>query len=267
MLRDLRDGFARGWSSIVLCGTGWAMLVGGTRLGQGSDELAGVVLGLGTLLVTLGALHHRGFRGGAGPQGVNVEVPPDPAAATTARLAELQSTPAEGLAEDEADDGTRWYLAEEILTTEVLRPRHPSINDCRGQVWLHDPEIDALVGILHPGHDGEMSPFEPGQGAVGRAWEEGRYVAAAGPDVTNSSEFKLTREQQARYADLTAAAAMPVTNTAGRRIAVLSMSSASPDTRLTTDEGIDGLAFLSEVVARVLVDLLKWFDDGYDEHP
>jgi hypothetical protein len=243
------------------------MLVGAVRLEQESDELAGAVFALATLLVVLGALHHRGLRGGAGPQGVNVEVPPDPAAATTARLAELERPPPEGLADDEADDGTRLYLADEILKAEVLQPRQPNLDDCRGQVWLYDPDLKSLVGILEPGHDGKMSPFEPGQGAVGRAWKEGRYIVAAGEDVTNDKAFNLSAAQRERYRDLTAAAAMPVTNAAGRQMAVLSMSSTNPETRLTTDEGIDAMAFLSEVVARVLIDLLKWFDDRYDEEP
>jgi hypothetical protein len=267
MLPRLWDWLARQWSSLVLCGTGWAMLIGAVRFDRESDALAGFVFALGTLVVLLGALHHRGLRGGAGPQGVNVDVPPDPTAATTARLAELDTPPREGLAEDEADDGTRWYLADEILTAEVLHPRHPSINDCRGQVWLYDPDVDALVGILEPGHDGRMSPFKPGQGVVGRAWKEGRYVIAAGSDVANNKTFNLSPVQQARYADLAAAAAMPVTNAVGRQIAVLSMSSTHPDTRLTADDGIDAMAFLSAVVSRVLVDLLKWFDDRYDEQP
>jgi hypothetical protein len=248
----------RQWSSVVLVGTGWTVLVGAARLDQDSDELAGISLAVGALLVVIGALHHRGLSGSAGP--LNVSVPPDPSGEITKRIAERPDQPtAEELADDETDDAARYLLGERSLRDMVLRPAEP-LSDCRGQVWLFDDDLHVLYGILEPGHPGDVT-FAPGEGAVGRSWVEGQYVIAEGEDVV-SPEFGLDAEKIARYADLTAAAAVSVFNAAGRRIAVLSMSSRSSATQLGSAGALEHMVFLSEVTARVLVDLFKWFDDG-----
>jgi hypothetical protein len=255
----VRAWAARQWVSIVLIGTGWALMIGAVRLDQASDELATATLALGALLVALGCLHHRGFKGTAGPQGLKVDVPPAPDPAT-ARLAELPAVPADALSEDEADEGALFLIGMTTLTTRVLHPLAP-LDDCRGQVWLFDSNAEALTGILEPGHEGTVS-FEIGQGAVGRAWAENIYVLASGEAVINDPSFRLTEQHRDRFSNLTAAAAMPVTNAAGDLIAVVSLSSTSQETLLETEVGLEFMIFASELVARVLVDIFKWFDDA-----
>lgn len=248
----------RQWSSIILTGTGWTVLVGAARLEQASDELAAVSIATGALLVVLGALHHRGLSGGAGA--LTVSVPPDPSGEITKRIAERVSQPtADDLADDETDDAARYLLGERALAEMVLRPR-PPLDDCRGQVWLLSEQEGVLFGILEPGHPGHVT-FAPGEGAVGRCWVEEAYVIAEG-DAVVSTDMGLDAEKIARYADVTAAAAVPVFNAVGAKIAVLSMSTRAPQTHLGSRAGIEHMVFLAEVTARVLVDLFKWFDDG-----
>lgn len=263
MLSSLWPWISRQWASVVLVGTGWSVLVGAVRLEQASDALAGGSIAIGSLLVVLGALHHRGMRGGAGP--LNVSVPPEPAGETTKRIAERSRQPTpEELADDETDDAARYLLGERALEQFVLTPA-PPLNDCRGQVWLFDDNKEILYGILEPGHPGNVT-FAPGEGAVGRSWVEEAYVIAEGEAVV-SRDLGLDAAKIDRYADVTAAAAVPVFNAGGEKLAVLSMSSQDPDTQLGSEEGLQHLLFLAEVTARVLVDLFKWFDEGIVQDP
>ena len=242
----------------MLLGTGWLMLGGGVRFEQASDELAGVTFGLGTLLVILGALHHRGLTAGGG--GVTASVPPEPSGDVTKRLASREKLPtADELGDDETDEATSYWLGEDILERYVLAPDDP-IADCRGQVWQYDSESGVLYGMLQPGHPGVVT-FVPGEGAVGLCWERQEYVIAEGDDVV-SADFGLDATKAARYADVTAVAAVPITSASGRMIGVLSMSSRDPATRLASDDALQHMIFLAEIAARVLVDLFKWFNDG-----
>ena len=77
--------------------------------------------------------------------------------------------------------------------------------------------------------------------------------------------FGLTDEQMRRYRDVTVVASVPVTNAAGRLIGVVSGSSTSDTSALATSDGLEAQIFLAQAAARVLVDLLKWFSDGYDD--
>jgi hypothetical protein len=99
-----------------------------------------------------------------------------------------------------------------------------------------------------------------GTGAVGEAWQRAEYVLARGEEVSDAT-FGLTPDQQARYQSLAVVAAMPVTNAAGEVIAVLAGSSTDPDSPLTGPEGFDAHLLVAQEVARVLIDLLKWFTD------
>ncbi|MDQ4134437.1 MAG: hypothetical protein M3179_14835 [Actinomycetota bacterium] len=58
---------------------------------------------------------------------------------------------------------------------------------------------------------------------------------------------------------------MPVANASGRVLAVLSAASSDPASALRNDTGMEALVAVADAVARVLVDLLKWFTDEYDE--
>jgi len=132
------------------------------------------------------------------------------------------------------------------------------------QLYLHDEERELLLPILPPGHLGISPGFAPGQGATGVAWQTEEYVVAEGSAVADDI-FGLSPEQKERYRDLAAVAAMPVTNTAGRVIGVLSAASRDSGGALLSGLGFEQHVFLAEAAARILIDLLKWFDDTYDE--
>ncbi len=59
------------------------------------------------------------------------------------------------------------------------------------------------------------------------------HRAAAHDDI-----FALEANRQSRYADLAVVAAVPVINASARQIAVLSASSADPESGLATSEGL-----------------------------
>jgi len=207
----------------------------------------------GVFLIAAGALHHRGFHGSAGPTGVEMAVPADP----TIDYAERETQPSpQAIRDDETDDVARWYLAQRLLDDLAL-PEAP-FDDWRVQVWLIDAE-GVLGGIHSPDRQGG-STFEVGQGAVGQAWEKHEYVIAEGEAVRDAT-FGLSEEQQRRYADLAVAAAIPIDNAAGRMIGVLSAASREPCSSLSRPDGFEHLVFLSQVAARIMVDVLKWFPD------
>lgn len=154
-------------------------------------------------------------------------------------------------------------LASQLFEDLLIEPTG-ALAGCTMQLYLYDEERALLLPILTPGHAGPSPGFAAGQGATGLAWDSGEYVVAEGSAVADDT-FHLSSEQKERYRDLAAVAAMPVTNTAGRVIAVLSGAARDPDGGLLTDAGFERHVFLAEAVARILVDLLKWFDDTYDE--
>lgn len=259
--RRVFEVIRRQWTSIVLTGSGWGLWIGAARLEPSSDELAGGCIAAGTILVLVGALHHRGLKAAWSGASGSVELPPAPPAdgGTTLELARSDELPGpDDIGDDQADDVVRYFLGQHILETFVLHPDAP-LAGCRGQVWLHDLAADNLYPILTPGHDG-YEFFQVGQGAVGKAWATGRFFIAEGDAVSDAS-FGLTAAQQARYADLTAAAALPITASDGRLIGVLSMSTRAPDTRLGTAEGLEQMVLLAEMAARVLVNLFQWYPD------
>ena len=99
---------------------------------------------------------------------------------------------------------------------------------------------------------------------MGEAWASGDFVVATGAKVWDDT-FRMTAEHRLRYGDVAVAASVPVTNAAGKVIGVVSGSSQNETSALGTPEGLDIQIFLAEATALILVDLLKWFSDGYDE--
>lgn len=59
-------------------------------------------------------------------------------------------------------------------------------------------------------------------------------------------------------------AAMPVVNAQNQVIAVLAASTIDDAHALAGQEAFDDLVVRGQLVARVMVDVLKWFDDDYD---
>lgn len=252
-----RRWLRRHWSSSVLVPLGLALMVAAMYQSKG-HEFASTALVTGSVLVAIGTLHHKVVRAKL-PGGAEVELKEEARSVTSRIGVEREPPPPESIGPDEEDDATRWVLASRLFEDLLLRPSGPLVG-CTLQLYLYDEERDLLLPILTPGHPGPSLGFVPGQGATGMAWARGECVIAQGPAVADNT-FHLSPEQKERYQDLAAVAAMPVKNGAGRVIAVLAAASTAPDRALLTDEGFEYHVFLAEAVARILVDLLKWFDD------
>ena len=257
----------RGWPDPMLpVGIGLILLsVPFAVLGDRDVATAGFLLS-GVFLLVVHRFGSRLVKGkvGVGSAAVEFELAQEARDVTTslASAPETALSPIE-IGEDEEDDATRWLLADLLFEQLFLAPGDP-VADCRFQLYLHDPDQGLLLPILRPGHPGPSPGFAPDQGTVGQAWATGEYVVATGPAVSDDT-FGLTDEQKRRYGDVTVVASVPVTNAAGRLIGVVSGSSTSDTSALATPEGLDAQIFLAQAAARVLVDLLKWFSDGYDD--
>jgi hypothetical protein len=250
---------ARRWTahnggSVVLVVLG-AGLLGGSFVHGDDPAFALGLLVFGSGLVTVGVVL---------PRLRNAEVGP----ATGFKLTlDEQREVSTGLAQ--AGDGapvpvdhvlaaTRLVLASEVLG-RLLVPTRGELADGWFHLYLFDEQQDLLL----PAFEGRPSPsrgWKPGAGAVGEAWTSGEYVLVRGAEVSDDT-YGLTVDQQHRARNLAMVAAMPVTNAGGEVIAVLSGSSVDPDSSIGTAEGFDAHLLMAQKVARVLVDLLRWFAD------
>lgn len=241
--------------SLLLAGAGLALLVASLLQGRGRDAFAVALLACGTGLVVLATVLPRLVDAEVSPTtGLKLSLASDREAST--RLA-AAATPADVRA-GEAVVATRVLLASQTME-RLLDPRQGPLAGAVFHLYLFDEEADLLL----PAFEGEPTPhrgWRIGTGAVGEAYAQGEYVVARGEEVSDDT-FGLTPDQQARYAALAVVAAMPVTNARGDVIAVLAGSSTDPDSLLTSPEGFDAHLLAAQEVARVLVDLLRWFAD------
>ena len=153
---------------------------------------------------------------------------------------------------------TRVVLASETLGW-LMAPQCGPLAGASFHLYLFDEQRDLLL----PAFEGTASSsrgWKVGTGAVGEAWVTGEYVLVRGPEVSDAT-YGLTPAQQRRARDLAVVAAMPVSNARDEVIAVLAGSSVDPESPLATAEGFDAHLLLAQEVARVLVDLLRWFSD------
>ncbi|HEX2046691.1 MAG TPA: hypothetical protein VHF27_02945 [Acidimicrobiales bacterium] len=241
--------------SVVLVLLGAVLLVASLFQSDGNDVYAVGLLVFGSGLVVLGVVL---------PRLLNAEV--GPATGFKLTLAEERAV-STGLAESDAVDkvetsqvvaATRVVLASEVLG-RLLAPENGPLAGASFHLYLFDEQRDLLL----PAFEGRPSPsrgWKVGTGAVGEAWASGEYVLVRGPEVSDDT-YGLTPAQQRRARDLAVVAAMPVTNASDEVIAVLAGSSVDPDSRLGTAEAFDAQLLVAQEVARVLVDLLRWFAD------
>lgn len=242
-------------SSLVLAGIGLVLLISSLFQGPGRDVFAIGLLVFGTSLVVLGVVLPRLQNAEVGPAtGLKLSLSAE--RETSTRLAESDGV--EEVETDEVVAATRVVLASELLD-RLLAPDAGPLADASLHLYLFDEERDLLL----PAFEGRPSfsrGWRVGRGAVGEAWASGEYVLARGPEVSDET-YGLTPSQQERYRVLSVVAAMPVTNAGGEVVAVLAGSSSDPDSPVGTAEGFDAHLLLAQKVARVLVDLLKWFAD------
>ena len=268
---DFRPFVRRYWPSITLAATGTASFAAGLAQQVGRETFAGELVFLGVGSLVLSAFAPRIVNWEIGPRGVKAAMSP-----LEVDIAESSGYLA-GEPTDETDDGmnedddvvvaARTALAGEAIA-RLLEPEEDSpLRSVLLRLFLLDDDENVLVPVLRMG---DLAPaaaerFRPGCGATGTAFARGEYVYVDGPAVADAT-YGLTPEQQEHFRNLTAVAAIPVTNAASAVLGVLAASTEDVEgpARLGTEEAYFDLLGRSMLLSRVLVDLLRWFDDGYD---
>lgn len=244
--------------SVVLVLLGAVLLVASLLQPDGNDVFRVGLLVVGSGLVVVGVVLPRLRNAEVGPAtGFKLTLTEEREQSTG--LAESAEVPAT-VDEDQVVAATRLLLASDVLG-RLLAPEDGPLAGSSFHLYLFDEQRELLL----PAFEGHASPsqgWKPGAGAVGEAWVTGEYVLVRGPEVSDDT-YGLTPAQQHRARNLAVVGAMPVTNAGDEVIAVLAGSSADPRTPLATAEGFDAHLLAAQEVARVLVDLLQWFPDGY----
>jgi hypothetical protein len=242
--------------SVVLVLLGAILLVASLFQEDGNDVFRVGLLVFGSGLVVVGVVLPRLLNAEVGPAtGFKLTLAEEREQSTG--LAESDDAPARVEA-DQVVAATRVLLASDVLG-RLLAPEEGPL----AGAWFHLYLFDEQRELLLPAFEGQPSPsqgWKPGVGAVGEAWVTGEYVLARGPEVSDDT-YGLTPAQQHRARNLAVVAAMPVTNASDEVIAVLAGSSTDPEAALASAEGFDAHLLAAQEVARVLVDLLRWFPD------
>lgn len=258
-----RPWLARQGSSVLVV-LGAALLCAALVQDGGSAVYALALLVLGTSLVVLGAVLPRLRNAEVGPAtGFKLTLDEDRAdradRAVSTGLAECERV--ERVEVDHVVAATRLILAAEVLG-RLLAPERGPLAGALFHLYLYDEQRELLL----PAFEGRPSPsrgWRIGAGAVGEAWATGEYVLVQGPEVSDDT-YGLTPAQQVRARDLAVVAAMPVTNAGDDVVAVVAGSSIDARSALGSAAGFDAHLLLAQEVARVLVDLLRWFPDRQD---
>ncbi len=241
--------------SIVLVLLGAVLLVASLFQQGGNDAYAVGLLVFGSGLVVLGVVLPRLLNAEVGPTtGLKLTLAEDRAVSTGLP----ESHVVEKVATNQVVAATRVILASEVLD-RLLAPESGPLAGASFHLYLFDEQREQLL----PAFEGRPSPsrgWKVGTGAVGEAWASAEYVLVRGPEVSDDT-YGLTPAQQRRARDLAVVAAMPVTNASDEVIAVLAGSSVDPDSPLSTAAAFDAQLLMAQEVARVLVDLLRWFPD------
>ncbi len=241
--------------TVVLVLLGAVLLVASLFQSDGNDVFAVGLLVFGSGLVVLGVVLPRLLNAEMGPAtGFKLTLAEDREVSTgLAHSGEVGTVET-----SQVVAATRVVLASEVLG-RLLAPESGPLSGASFHLYLFDEQRELLL----PAFEGRPSPsrgWKPGTGAVGEAWASAEYVLVRGPEVSDDT-YGLTPAQQRRARDQPVVAAMPVTNASDEVIAVLAGSSVDPDSPLATAEGFDAQLLMAQEVARVLVDLLRWFPD------
>jgi hypothetical protein len=148
-----------------------------------------------------------------------------------------------------------------ILATATEGP----LRECDLRLYLYDPDADDGRGWLNAIYEPEKvipdsRGWPPGKGATGTAWATGEYVVATGEQCWNST-FGVPADRSDAYKHLKAVAACPIFNASWTMLGVVSAESTIDDHGLTTEEAETELLACALQAGRVLVELLKWFND------
>lgn len=154
------------------------------------------------------------------------------------------------------------HLVASAAVDTLLHPHEGPLADCQFRLFRYMEDRGRLLPVLEPERDPHRSKgWAPGQGATGLAWTRADYVLVKG-EACYDETHGLTAAQRERYKNLAIVAAAPVLNAAGDVVAVLSASTENPESALDTEEGQEAHLALAAAMGRVVVDLLRWADDG-----
>lgn len=231
------------------------------------DELAAWALTLGATMAILAALIPWIRRAQVSPTaGLSVAMR-DPQGEVAAELAEEVGADERRVGavgarvdEDELIGAGRLNAASAAIEGIVNTTYTLELSDCEWHLYLYDSDRDWLLPVFEPADDPESEGWQVGKGATGTAWARREFVVVAGAEASDGT-YGLSAEQQERYRSLHAVAAIPVQSWSGAVIAVLSASTADHNTNLVRPEAFDELAVKAVQISRILIDLLKWFDD------
>ncbi len=253
-----RPYLGRGFLFVVgvgVIGLGFAQLNGGDPLSLSALGIGGAMVFAACILPWIDTLR----AGGAAGLDLHLRPPKEDAAKTTALTRRKLGSPTPTVPADEAAQGARVVLAEMALATIF---RNEILADCRFHLYLPD-QVGLLGPVLeHAGRDPALPPPESwpiGHGVVGKAWSEEAFIRAVGA-ASHDETHGLSPEQQARYANTQVVAALPVRNSQAV-IGVVSAASLRADSKLADEDGYEELVLISQLVGRVLIDVLKWFPD------
>lgn len=247
----------------VFCATaGVALIVLAVAQPANREPFCSIAVTLGAGLVALGCLADRvlKFRAGSGAISLELEMQQE-TRVSTARIASEVAVEGQGaLDEGDLEETTSYALADFAIRT-LLNGEEGTLAGCDFHLYTYDRFSRRLLPVFETEDSVEPSEGWPtDRGVVGRVYTEQTTVIARGAECSDGT-FGLSEEQQERYADLEQVVATPVFDGQRRVIAVLAGSTARPDAALATDDGATELEGLAAFVARVLVDVLKWFSD------
>ena len=247
--------------AVVGLGVVVAALVGGFLV----DDVAFPTIAFcaGAAMLTIACLLPSIQRIKAGPTGIEIDTRQVDQVEVTAGLAASGEEPHAEVDAADVDDivgSFRWLAASDAIG-RWLRSPPDALGDCYLHLFLYDAETQKLVAAFEEDPEQPTEAWAPGKGAVGIAWQERELVLVEGSACFDET-FGLAPEQQRRYQALAYVVAVPVLNAGGDAIGVLSASTEDIGSQLGADEGQLALVALAEYIARVLVDVLKWFTDS-----
>ena len=263
--RATDDGWLARHGREVVAVVGLAVLVASLLAGFLTDDVAFPTIAFcaGAVMLTISSLLPSIGRIKAGPTGIEIDTRQVDQVEVTAGLAASGQEPNAEVDAADVDDivgSFRWLAASDAIGRWLRTPPDP-LEDCHLHLFLYDGDAGQLVPAFEEDPDRPAESWSPGRGAVGIAWQERELVVVEGSACFDET-FGLTPEQQQRYQALAYVVAVPVLNAGGDAIAVLSASTQDLGSPLGAEEGQLALVALAEYIARVLVDVLKWFTDS-----
>jgi len=238
---------------------GTVIVAAGLMMSFDRNSVASVAIISGSVLIGVGSLLPWLRRMTWGSGSVELEDPKFQRAQIAQETAEEQGDREVTLEDSEVLDANRHYAAS--LAFDAIVADAEALNGCEFRFYMWDDHSGRLVAAFRPPDSQPGVGWLPGQGVTGAAFEKGRYVLATGP-ATHDGTHSLTPEMQARYANLTEVAAAPVRNAAGTTIGVLSVSNRTSEQLISTMAGFEAHVTAASALARIVVDLLLWQDDG-----